>query len=88
MRGAGFHLRAMALAMAVGLLPAGVFVPGCAKKEGLVEPAPQPPLPAGVIVDGNVVRWRTDVASLGSVRFHAGHGMPGRQQARRDAGSH
>ena len=62
--------RGAALGAAVAAAAYGGLLHGCDAKRGPVElPPPSSSLPAGVTVAGNQVRWRTDSASMGSVRY-------------------
>jgi beta-lactamase superfamily II metal-dependent hydrolase len=63
--------RGAALGAAVAAATVGALLHGCTPKRGAVEPPPpsSSSLPAGVTVTGNTVRWRTEAASAGSVRY-------------------
>lgn len=51
-------------------LVAVVLAAGCSSKDAIVAPPPPaPPLPSGVTVVDNIVRWSTDVESRGCVRY-------------------
>ena len=50
-------------------LVALALVLGCSGKDGVVTPELPPPLPSGVTVVDNVVRWSTDVEARGCVRY-------------------